>query len=230
MILVESMYQSMKILTTKGKGGYTDSVEFNSNSKRAELLLWQYYFSIFEATRRVPEQMFPFLTSSNVALTGGAFLLPGDFGHFTTVDYNSVLNGDGCGAAPVTTGKMVRYLDKSELQDTLRSSVRGASLDKGRIFYTFAPGSKVQLYPTTLTGSAKIEYLRHPIYAFRNFTVNVTTDEQDYNPTGTTDYEWQAQEENNLIDLLLLFVGITIRDTPLIQWASSHQSMTPLVR
>lgn len=230
MINVEQMYQSLRDLSTKGKGGYTDSTEFNRNSKRAELLLWQYYFSIYESTRRVPEQMFVFLTNAALSLdAAGAFVLPSDFGHFTNIQYSSAVNGADCGSAPVVTKIPVRYLDKSELLHTIESPIRGASIAKKRVFYSYRTGAMVQLYPELLIGQVAAEYLRQPTFAVRGWTLDATNDEQAYSAGASTNYEWQPQDENNLMDILLLFHGIISRDTPLLQWAQSHQSITQQV-
>ncbi len=223
MISVEHIYQSLKDLSTKGKGGYTDSVEFNRNSQRAELLLWQYYFSIYEAGRRVPEAMAPFIKVDTLQLTAGAFTLPASWGHTLNVHHISTLSGVECGDAPVQTGKLARYLQKHELHMTLESPIRG----KGT-FYSFTEDRKVQMYPETLTGQAKIEYLRYPTFAVRAFTLDVPNQEQNPDSVNSVDYEWQPQDENNLIDILLLFHGLINRDTHLMQWAQTHQSITQM--
>lgn len=227
MINVEQIYQSLRDLSTKGKGGYSDTDEFNKNSKRAELLLWQYYFSIFEATRRVPEAMLPFMTESALGLdTNGAFDLPTDFGHMLNVQYGTVKNGATCGDDPVVSNNPVYYLQKSELTVTLSSLVRGPSLAKKQFYYSFSPSKKAQVYPVKMTGQVAIQYLRLPNFAIRAFTLDTTNDEQVYNAGASVQYEWQTQEENNLVDILLMFQGVIIRDNALIQWAASHQSVT----
>lgn len=221
MISVEHIYQSLRDLSTKGKGGYTDSVEFNRNSQRAELLLWQYYFSNYEASRRVPEAMFPFIAVATQPLTDAKFALPEGFGHTLNVHHASSVSGAECGDVPITTRKLARYLQKHELHMTLESPIRG----KGT-FYTFTDDRRVQMYPETLTGQARIEYLRYPAFAVRAYTVDVTNQEQNPDSVNSVDYEWQPQEENNLIDILLLFHGLINRDTHLMQWAQTHQSIT----
>lgn len=229
MINVENIYQGMRDLTTKGKGGYADSDEFNKNSKRAEQLLWQYYFSIFEQTQRVPDAMFPFLKDGTNAIdSNGQFPLPADYGHFVYVQYATVQNSPTLGNPPVITPYRARYLEKVEIMSTLESAIRKPDFAKKLIYYSFAPASKVQVYPT-LSGLGKYQYLRLPVYAVRGWTLDGTNDEQDYDSTTSTNYEWQPQEESNIMDLLLLFQGITSRDTQLIQWATQHQQITPAI-
>lgn len=223
MISVEHIYQSLKDLSTKGKGGYTDSDEFNRNSQRAELLLWQYYFSIYEIGRRVPEAMVPFIKVDTLPLIAAAFAVPPGWGHTLNVHHISTISGEKCGDAIIQTSKLARYLQKHELHMTLESPIRG----KGT-FYSFTEGRKVQMYPETLTGQASLEYLRYPTFAVRGYDVNTTTQDQDPDPDTSTDYEWQPQEENNLIDILLLFHGLINRDTHLMQWAQTHQSITQM--
>lgn len=225
MISVEHIYQSLRDLSTKGKGGYTDSVEFNRNSQRAELLLWNYYCSMYEVSQRIPEAMFPFIKNPNLSLTDGKFDLPANFGRRLNMQHVSAVSGAECGDAPVTTKKMVRYLQKHELIMTVESPIRGAVAGK-RLFYSFTEDDKVQLYPETLTGQVRFEYLRYPTFAVRAYTIDVTNQEQNPDSVNSVNYEWQPQEENNLIDILLLFHGLINRDTHLMQWAQTHQSIT----
>lgn len=221
MINVDLIYQSIRNLSTKGKGGYTTSNEFNSDSKRAELLLWQYYSEQYERSREVPEAMYPFLVKANLALAvDGLVSLPADYGHFVLVNYARILSVPG--QEPMVNEYNCNYLAKEEEGNTLESAVRGPSFDKRRFYYGFYPGNKIKIFPTGITGQARLQYLRYPTYAVRGYTVDATNDEQVYNPGTSTQYEWPAQEENNIIDLLLLAKGLETRDSEIVRWAASR--------
>lgn len=222
MINVDQIYQSLRALSTKGKGGYTETNEFNQDSKRAELLLWQFYSEQYERSREIPEAMYPFLAKQNIALTvDGLVSLPADYGHFVLVNYARITSVPG--GEPLVNEYNTNYLAKEEEGNTLESAVRSPSFEKRRFYYGFYPGNKIKIFPTGITGQARVQYLRFPIYAVRGYTVDSTNDEQNYNPSTSTQYEWPAQEENNLIDLLLMAKGLQTRDSELIQWASQRQ-------
>ena len=228
MINVESVYQSIRSLTTKGKGGYTDSNEFNADSKRAELLLWQYYSEQYEKSREVPEAMYPFLAKEVLALAvDGLADLPANYGHFVLVNYGHVVSVPG--SSPVVTNYGANYLSKEEEAEVLASAVRGPNFAKRRIYYGFYPGNKIKMFPVGMTGIIDFQYLRYPTYAVRGYTLDGTNDEQVYNAGTSTNYEWPAQEENNIVDLLLLAKGLEVRDSELVRWASQHQSITPAI-
>jgi hypothetical protein len=226
MINVEQVYQSMRDLSSKGKGGYADSDEFNKNSKRAELLLLQYYCSVFEKTGLVPDAIYPFLKEpAPVVLdSNGRIAIPSDMIHRVFVKYVTATNGP---SGPILTEYQTQYLEKLEEMATLDSPIRKPNFENGIVAYAFGPNSTLQIYPKTLTGYVKIQYFRAPTYAVRGWTLDVTNDEQDYDAGTSTQYEWPPQEENNILDLIMLSQGITMRDSQIIQWASSHQSLTP---
>lgn len=228
MINVEAMYQNIRDLTTKGKGGYTDSDEFNKNSKRAELLLWQYYSAIYERERSIPEAMYPFLADSNLPLSAtGLVSLPDDYGHFVLVNYGKVITVPG--ENPDVIVYPTNYLSKEEQMETIGSAIRKPSIQKGSFYYGFEAGGQIKIYPTGISGIAKLQYLRYPIYAVRGYTDDTTNDEQNYNPATSTQYEWPEQEENHLTDLILMFSGIIIKDSQIQQWASQQTSVTSAI-
>lgn len=222
MINVNLVYERIRSLSTKGKGGYTTSTEFNADSKAAELLLWEYYAEQYERARDVPEAMYPFLTKANLPLAvDGLVNLPSNYGHFVLVNYARITSVPG--GEPLVNEYNANYLAKEEEGNTLESPVRGPSYAKRRFYYGFYPGSKIKIFPTGITGQARLQYLRYPTYAVRGYTVDGTNDEENYNPSTSTQYEWPAQEENNIVDLLLLAKGLETRDSQLIQWASTRQ-------
>lgn len=228
MINVETVYQSVRDLSTKGKGGYSDTDEFNKTSRRAELMLWKYYCSMYEMHHQVAAAMHPFLAEQLQQIgAGGRFDVPADCEYLLEVKYATIVNGTGgCGSEPSATYTGVRYLKKDEEQWTVSNAVRRPSLTRGRMYYAYAPGGKMQFYPDTATGSVALQYFRYPVFASREFSINVTTDEQEYDSVNSINYEWPESEENNLIDLMLMFTGIIIRDTGLITWASQHQAVS----
>ena len=228
MINVEQIYQSLRDLTTKGKGGYTDSDAFNKNSKRAELLLFQYYAEMYERERKIPESMYPFLKTVNLPLTStGLVALPSDYAHFVLVNYATVLSVPG--GEPIVTPYLTTYLSKEEEGDTLASPIRKPNVAKNTLYYTFEPESKIKLHTGGATGLAQLQYLRFPIYAVRGWTLDTQNDEQDYNSGTSTNYEWPVQEENNLVDLLLWFDGLIIRDSQILQWAQAKTATTQAI-
>lgn len=218
MINIEQVYQSLRDLTTKGKGGYTDTDSFNKNSKRAELLLWQYYSQVYERERRIPEAMYPFLEDVNLSLPATGYVpIPSDYGHFILINYGKVVTVPG--EAPSVSYVPAIYLSKAEQMNTIDSPIRKPDLEKKSVYYTFESDDRIKILPTGITGLAHLQYLRYPIYGVRGFTLDTVNDEQNYNAGTSTQYEWPQQEENNLVDLLLWFDGIIIRDSEILNWA-----------
>ena len=142
----------MRDLSSKGKGGYTDSDEFNKNSKRAELLLLQYYCSIFEKTGLVPDAIYPFLKEGALLAldSNGRAAIPADMIHRVFMKYATAVNAPG--GNPVVTEYQMQYLEKLEEMATLDSPIRKPDFSTGIVAYSFGPAGTFQIYPKDLTG------------------------------------------------------------------------------
>ena len=48
--------------------------------------------------------------------------------------------------------------------------------------------------------------------------------EEDYDPATSIDLQWGEQDQTNLVDLMLFFKGIQVREGELLQWVvQKHQ-------
>lgn len=231
MINVDQIYQSMRELSSKGKGGYTDTAEFNRNSKRAELMLFRYKCSNMEATSLVAESMRPFLTDYGpvVIPSTGLVALPSNFGHRVNVRFMTAENNPIPGGPPITKERQIQWYEKVEEIATLESPVRGPNAAKGRYACALSAANKLQVYPKGAAGYLEMQYFRYPVYAVRGITADGANDEENYNAGTSTQYEWQEEEEGNLLDLIMYFQGLTIRDSQIIQWVQSHQASVPAI-
>lgn len=220
MIGVNDTYLACLRLITQDKSGYISTAEFNQASKRAEILLWRFYAKHFEEHGIIADAMYPFNEKVVQSLDANAqFSLPTDFGRRINVWYRKLTTV--AGSEPTIDDRPARFLEGSEVQETLRSGVRKPSLANDTIAYSFTDG-KVQMWPSTLTGAALFEYLRLPTYAVRGFTLDATNDEEDYDSASSTDYEWPDQEQENIIDLILFQFGLYLRSSEILNWAQTQ--------
>ena len=72
---------------------------------------------------------------------------------------------------------------------------------------------------------ADFRYISIPLFAVRAVTTDVTNDQENYTATGSIQYSWPESERNNLIDLLMLHYGISIRDSELGSWVISQRNI-----
>lgn len=220
MISTEEVFQACRQLLSKDKAGYFSSDEFNDRSKRAEIMLWNFYVKHFEEHGRIADAMHPFHTSLLTALDSNAtFSIPSDFGRRMMCWRRKLKTV--VGSAPTVTEVPIGYLEREEVQETVQSAVRGPSASKDQYYYSFS-GGKVQIYPTSLSGVVKFEYLRLPTFGERGYTIDVTNLEEDPNSGTTIDYEWPEHERANIEDLILLQYGVMIKSNDVLNWASSQ--------
>lgn len=220
MISTEEVFVDCRKLLGKDKAGYFSSDEFNRFSKSAEQMLWRFYVKHFEEHGVIADAMIPFNDLAVLSLDSNKrFTLPSDFGRRNILWWKKMTSVSG--AEPTVERVKISYLEKEELQDTLDSAVRGPSLTKNRLYYSFVAG-KAQVWPS-IAGPVELDYLRNPTYGVRGYTVNVTTLEEDPDSGTTVDYEWPENERPNLIDLILLQYGQVLRETNIIQFALAQQ-------
>lgn len=221
MIDVEQVFIDCRKLLGKDKAGYFSTDEFNRFSINAEQMLWRFYVKHFEEHGDIADAMMPFNDTAVLGLDSSTmrFTLPSDFGRRNILWWKKLTNV--AGSDPLVERIKIQYLEKNELQDTLDSAVRGPSLAKNRLYYTFVAG-KAQVWPA-INGPVEMDYIRNPTYAVRGFTLDVTNIEEDYNSVTSTHYEWPENERPNIIDLILMQYGIVLRESDIIQWAQLQQ-------
>jgi hypothetical protein len=118
----------------------------------------------------------------------------------------------------------VDYLDVNEVNYTLIDPIRKPNINRKIVRYS-TWNNKLQFYPRSIT-SANIVYLRIPTTP-EYVSVIVPTPNGDFQqfapPPVSTDLEWNEQETQNFIDLMLFFQGIVIRENSLIEYARLKQ-------
>lgn len=221
MIAINEVFQDCKRLLSKDKAGYFSTEEFNRFSILAEQMLFRFYMKHFEEHGHIADAMYPF---NKVAVLGldseKRFAIPSDFARRNALWYKKMTSVPG--GEPTVEKVKIQYLEKEELQDTLDSAVRGPNLAKNRLYYSFV-GGKAQVWPS-IPGPVEFDYLKNPTYGVRGYTVNVDTDEEDYDSTTTTNYEWLENDRQNLVSLILMQYGIVLRESEVIQYAKMQES------
>lgn len=226
MINVDDMYTTVGSLISKDKAGYFSNAEFNQVSKMAELLLWTYMAENYESNLLLAEDMLPFTVQANALLsTLSRTPIPTDSGAVQQLWWRRVTNSTECGINPTVDEVKIQYVEKMELANTLESPIRGPSKAAPRILWAHVVRG-IQVYPNLSGQYVTFDYLRYPIYAVRGITLDVANDQENYDASTSTQYEWGDNNKTNLVDLILLHYGISIRDTAITQWAAQKQPIT----
>lgn len=225
MINIEEVFQTVSALISKDKAGYMTNADFNRISKMSELLLWTYMAEHYESDILLGEDMVPFTVQANVLLnTGSKCPIPADSGAVQQIWWRRVTNSIDCGINPTVDEIKVKYLEKLELANTLDSPIRMPSKSAPRIYWAHV-AQGIRVYPDLTGQYITVDYLRMPVYAVRAVTLDVANDQQNYDSSLSTQYEWGENNQTNLIDLILLHYGLSIRDTAITQWAAQKQPL-----
>jgi len=210
-------------LARKYQAGYNSVDEFNGNLRDSENLLFEYYYKQFETTQKIVDALSPFLVEKTQNISNGYVEYPSDYRHELELSYLMVQSKDDCTDPEMEEKPMIK-LSANEERDTMGSTIRKPSLEKG-LLYWIPVNNKIRVRPLYLKGETNFKYFRHPIFGVYGTKLDLQKQIEVYDSANSTDLEWDIQEENNIIDLLLLMKGISIRDTDLMQFASSKMNL-----
>lgn len=228
MINVANIFNSVSDLSRKKDAGYTSFEEFNRHLNAAQNVLLRYYYKLFEEAQIVVDSVFPFIVESQLQIEPNAFvLMPADYRYRLEVGYLEIFNPscDSPTGQPEIKPKPMQYLVANEVMETLASPIRRPSKEKGIYKHSFS-NNVMNVYPKDLTGYVNFKYLRDPRPAKYAVTIDVVNRIEVYDPLTSVDPEWLEQDADNLVDLILMYMGLAIRENAIIQWLSQKNQFT----
>jgi len=246
MISVQKVFNRVRDLSRKDKAGYMSSEEFNRDLSEAQTLLMDYYYKMFEQHQRALDSLEPFIKVTNLPILNQFCEFPTDYRHKLEAGYcftkNSTKKAADCDIAnignncivgnPTVDVRGMQHLNSNEVLKTLSSSIRKPkiNLEKGTGKFAYElVNNKIKVYPKELNGFVQWKYIADPTEALYNTTLDIANQEEDFNPTDalinpSVDLAWNEQEQPQLVSLMLMFKGIEVRETALIQWVmQQHQ-------
>ena len=224
-IPIQLIFERLQDLSRKDKAGYMSSEEFNRDFAQAQTDLFEFYFQQYERTQSIVDSQLPFLKEVNLPITAGYCDFPADYRHRVEVAYFYLKNADTCKAGePASDEIPMYYLNANEERETQASAIRRPSLADKNLYHLFING-KIKVLPTTLIGLIKFKYFIAPPAAFYAVTLDVTNDQENFDPALSINPIWNMQDEQNLVDLLLFYKGIETRESALIQWVAQRKQL-----
>lgn len=223
MIDVNYIYQRVSDLSAKHKSGYITNDQFNRDLAHMQDLLWRFYIDMYASTKRIIDVMSTFIELTSVKVVDGMVTPPSGFEHI--IEGSSLLlERDLEGNIVVDEYPIYRLINDANM--TKSSPIRRPSVEKN-LFYYDTIGSNLHIYPTDISGKMRIKYFRKPNEAIRAVEINTTTDEEDYDAANSTALEWKSIETDNIIDIMLFFKGIQIRESNLLSWVGAKKTAFP---
>ena len=222
MILATDIYNEVsKLIRKDGRSGYFSYDDFNQWSPIIESVLMNYYCQALEESSEVVESLKPFLKEVDLSIINaqtinetGYVTFPSDYRRFVDVAYKYYANPVTYGAEVTRKTVQADYYHTKEWYDMYDSAIRKPSLAKNKVRFRIINNT---LEISERYGNVALVYIANPIYANISYTVNVSTDEQV--ATTSINFQWTEKDRTNLIDLFCLYLGMSIRETPLIQFA-----------
>ena len=228
MISTQYIYERVSDLIQKQQAGYMSSSSFNRDIEAANLVLFEYYFVQYELTKKIANAMTPFLLEVPIISIGttnfsSIFDYPTDLFHETELKFEKTLNKECSNEVSIVP---IDYLQDNEEAYTLSSPIRRPNLDKNIIRWN-RKNNKIHVYPKEIK-EVYIKYLKKPqtpVYGVfpPPLIPNPNQDIEIYDPATSTDFEWDMQEAENIVDLILLYQGMQLRETAIIQFAKAKQ-------
>jgi len=220
LISVKYIRDTVSDLATKGQSGRLTDAEFNNLLEAAQNTIYEYYYKRFEDTQQILDALQPFIKKTTLTVLSGMADIPIDYVHKLAMTYNWSKNTcDGV----INLEIPVDYLNVNEVNYTLSDPIRKPNLNKKIVRYT-TYDNKFQFYPRSIT-SANLVYLKKYSEAKYSSTIRPSPngDFQEFDPLNSDDLEWNQQETQNFVDLILFYQGVIIRENELIQYARIKQ-------
>jgi len=221
MVSIDTVYQRVLAILNKENRGYMTPQEYNLLANQAQLEIFeQYFYDLNQYNRRgeinneygnivknIKEKIDLFkIENHNLAISSGKYTLPSNLYRLGTVQYN---NNEVEG---ISTNEYI-YVTKSPLTTpttTYPVYVREAN--------------ELIVYPTTINTTIQCSYIKKPVEAnWTYFEVNGTA---LYNASAADhqNYELHSSEETTLVNKILTYAGLVIKQADIIQVADAKEN------
>ena len=221
MISVDKVYQKVLAILNKDNRGYMTPQEYNLLANQAQLEIFeQYFYDLNQYNRRgeinneygnivknIKEKIDLFkIENYNLAISSGKYTLPSNLYRLGTVQYN---NNE---VEAISTNEYI-YINKSPLT-------------KPTITYPVyvREGTVIAVYPSDITSTIQCSYIKKPLEVnWTYFEVNGTA---LYNSAAADhqNYELHPSEETTLVNKILTYAGLVIKQADVIQVADAKEN------
>lgn len=225
MIPVQDIIKRVQDLSRKDKSGYMSSEELTRDLNETQQMLMDYYWDRFSNSQDGIDSLNPFIKEVELQIKNGFVDFPDDYRHRIEMGNVFIENqyGDNCSVSnPKVTEAELRYLHPSEERLTVTSHIRKPSVEKKRIYHSFV-NNRIKILPKETVGYVVLKYLAQPPVAIYATTINPTTDKEEYDASNSVDLEWNAQDLHNIVDIMLLFKAIEVRESALVNWVMARK-------
>lgn len=230
---INDIYLLCYTLADKYQSRQLSDAEFNQLIDASNLDLWKLKVGLpeeyqinapfarqaWQVSNKISDDMRYFITQSDITKnSSGIFTYPTDYGAFSSMRYDRILNDEDCGTPDQKT-RTVELVTDAELSERLDNTIIPPDYD-----YPVGAwyGSGWKVYPTIIK-KVNLTYLRLPTTPYRNYTLDPVTDLTQYNPTGSVQLDYPKSLWVDFAYIVLKKMAINIREEELYQMAESRQ-------
>jgi len=224
MVNINTVYQKALAIINKENRGYLTPQEFNLFANQAQLEIFEQYFFDLNQYKRLAtndteyadlykitdEKLSKFKKQSTLVYSTDSFQLPSDLHKLGTLTYNNI---------------ELEKIDQKTLNKYTSSPLTNPSTNNPVYIQSIANSSlqwNVKVYPSTINTGVTCTYIRKPITPIWGYT------EVDgsalYNSGQSQNFEIHSSEETGLVYKILLYAGISIKDTNVSQAADAKEN------
>lgn len=228
---INEVYKTIQFIVRKNStGGLLNPDQFNIIINRAQMTKFMRTYGneqeyqpgkpipriAFEINQTIADELSVFITNDNLILdSNGKGYYPSDYVHVIPgLGYKtSINNSNGIG----TTLKFIpiEIVDKQFEYYRLSSSIVQPTRTTP---ICIEENTYLQFYPQNI-GPVRFSYLRQPIMAVWGFTM--VNNRPVYNSATSVDLEWKDININSIISLACSYIGISIKDDMVSNYATS---------
>ena len=220
-ISVDTVYKTVLLILNKEQRGYMTPDEFNKIGSQVQREIFEAYFEDLNQQVRIPqtdmeysdrvaitdEKIAEFKVENNAThTTGGIFNLPSDLYRLGSLTF------ENSNTFPVE----IQRVGRADFYNIRKSPLTAPTTTHPIYLYE---DNKVLVYPTTINGKVKAQYVKKPTDIQWAFTVN-TVGAYEYDSLNSVDFELHNSERTEVILKILLYQGIVIRDPQIVQVAA----------
>lgn len=187
--------------------------QFNLLADRAQKQKFEQDYSVFIATSSITEYLSTFLKTTTLPVNGqGKSSYPSDYAHLSSLNFYYVKESGQGKMVPI---KEVKNADWSEIgaSTLLKPTKRYPKFS----FYA----NEISFLPRDI-GLVSMDYFKEPSSPVWGFTI--VNSREVYDPTTSVQFESPDFSMNDIMALMLSFVGINIQVPMLVQYAEQFKA------
>jgi hypothetical protein len=208
-INVDQVYKAVLVVLEQEKRGVLTPMEFNKIATQAQQEIFTKYFDDLNQLLRTSQTSLAYadrmalldekisifkVTSAAITQSAGQYSVPTNLQELGLVVYNN---------------REAQRIQPYEIYTTNESPLTAPSAYYP--VYTYENG-KITLYPSTLTGAVKLNYLKFPLDVKWNFNIDPNLGHYVYNSVGSVDFEIHKSDQPILVNKILEYAGVMTKD------------------